>query len=444
MRSSLILSLLLFLLLGFASSAEAKSLTASPSQSLQSIIDQANDHDVIQVEAGLYKGDIVINKPLQLIGKPGAIIQGDRDGNVITVNAEQVTLKNLIVTGSGSSSAGIYITKNSSIVENNQIHDVFHGVQIYQGHGSIIRENQISSFDQEGFLGFGIFFNESTQNQVLNNQVKHVQDGIYFSFSGTSVIHGNTITDARYGIHTMDSDELQFTENRSINNMTGAMVMLSAYLDIRNNQFLHNKGPTGAGIFLFDCRNVSVSENEIVDNSRGIYFENNYDSAFFKNTIAGNNTGIEIKQVSKNNAVFQNNFIANVRQIRNLGENSNLFDDTKQGNYWDDYRGIDVNKDGVGELHYRSGDMFYGMMEKKPELQLFFESPAVVMLNSIKKFVPENDKQDIEDQYPLLQPLSLKAVKDESKQAFPITFTAFILILFVSSIRIYYKGLKSS
>jgi len=68
---------------------------------LQHLIDQTQENGVLKLEGKTYEGNIVISSPITIIGTEKTIIKGEGKGNVITVNASNVTLKNLTVTNSG-------------------------------------------------------------------------------------------------------------------------------------------------------------------------------------------------------------------------------------------------------------------------------------------------------------------------------------------------------
>ena len=69
---------------------------------LQEAINNAPEGSVLKLPKGVYKGSIIINKPLSIIGKEdGVIIDGGGIGTVIQITSSYVTLKNLTITGSG-------------------------------------------------------------------------------------------------------------------------------------------------------------------------------------------------------------------------------------------------------------------------------------------------------------------------------------------------------
>ena len=75
----------------------------------------------MRLNDGLYEGNIIVDKPLTIIGKGGgAVIRGDRKSSVIKVTAKNVKLINLNIEGSGTSQmeldAGVSCLKGNNLL----------------------------------------------------------------------------------------------------------------------------------------------------------------------------------------------------------------------------------------------------------------------------------------------------------------------------------------
>jgi len=103
---------------------------------LQEAIDKAKPGSRLELPAGIYRGNIVINKPLVIDGKDQkAIIEGDGKGTVVTILSSGVTVKNLTIRHSGAEhervDAGIVLKKvEQCSVENCKIIDCLFGMTI--------------------------------------------------------------------------------------------------------------------------------------------------------------------------------------------------------------------------------------------------------------------------------------------------------------------------
>ena len=77
---------------------------------------------------------------------------------------------------------------------------------------------------------------------------------------------------------------------------------------------------------------------------------NSYNNIISECNVYGNSIGLKIWQSSNNNTVYLNNFFKNDEDA--IDESTNNWDNGIQGNYWDDYTGIDINRDGIGDTPY--------------------------------------------------------------------------------------------
>lgn len=97
----------------------------------------------------------------------------------------------------------------------------------------------------------------------------------------------------------------------------------------------------------------TISDNIFSNNTLGIElgaFSNN-------NTITGNqignsySVGVFINTLSQYNEIYENCFITNNWHADDNGLN-NTWDNGARGNYWDNYTGLDVDNDGIGDIPY--------------------------------------------------------------------------------------------
>jgi nitrous oxidase accessory protein len=140
---------------------------------LQEAIDSAPSGSIIKLPAGVYKGSIVIDKPLTIIGKEsGVVIDGEGKGTVIKIKSSFVTLKNLKIVGSGDRheniDAAVTITEAKQCeVSYCIIEDCLFGIDMQMTRNSIISNNTITSKDFElGLKGDGLRLWYSNDNII--------------------------------------------------------------------------------------------------------------------------------------------------------------------------------------------------------------------------------------------------------------------------------------
>lgn len=386
---------------------EAREITVNTTDNFQQILDRAQDNDKIMLEPGIYEGNFTINTKVQLIGKKGATLQGSGQGDVLTVNADEVTIENLQIEKGGSQNAGIYLKSNRNMIKNNKIYDVFHGIVVRDGYGNVITENVITSFKHASNKGYAIYLIEAPNSRVTNNFTYDTNDGIYISYSNLCEIAYNNIIKARYGIHTMDSKDVVIAENYISQSRNGLMIMQSYNLQIKKNFLYENTTITGVGIFLFDTFNSSIQANVMKKNNKGIFLENAIENLIEFNQIESNEKGIEIGKNSDGNQINLNNFIRNNQQVISNEENENEFSWDGYGNYWDNQQSVNISQTETIDYAYKSGDVFYHLTMNEAYLQIFTGSPAVRLWNMVEQFVPVVSNKFVVDEHPLAKPATI-------------------------------------
>ena len=90
---------------------------------LQERILEAQPGAIIDVPAGVHDGLLVIDRAVTLNGEPGAVLQGAGDGDVVRIEAEDVTIRGFVIRGTGISldreNAGITVLAPRATIENN-------------------------------------------------------------------------------------------------------------------------------------------------------------------------------------------------------------------------------------------------------------------------------------------------------------------------------------
>ncbi|HSG24342.1 MAG TPA: nitrous oxide reductase family maturation protein NosD, partial [Azonexus sp.] len=114
---------------------------------LQPWFDTALPGAIIRLPPGTYQGPAIISKPLTLEGEGKVIIDAGGQGTVLTVKADNVTLRGLTLRGSGDShdkiDGGLMAEGNNLLIENNAIEDVLFGISLHRTNDSVVRNNRI-------------------------------------------------------------------------------------------------------------------------------------------------------------------------------------------------------------------------------------------------------------------------------------------------------------
>ena len=222
---------------------------------------------------------------------------------------------------SGTYNENLDIDKTLTITGKNKENTIINGAVSGNIVEITVNYVNISGFTIQNAVGSEmkcVKMNNAQNCKITNNIIKNSNDGIYLLGSNGNTISGNTIKDNdAYGIFTYYSD----------------------------NNILEN--------------------NQIHYNQYGISIETNSDSnKIFNNDIRGKQgsypqgMGINIGTSTSGNLVYQNYFNDFAQNAKDLGTGNTWYkSSTHEGNYWDDYNGVDQNpKDGIGDTPYNITD----------------------------------------------------------------------------------------
>jgi parallel beta-helix repeat protein len=233
--------------------------------SIQAAINTADDGSVIQVEPGIYKEALVVNKPgIQIIGsRIGVIIQnpGDED-NGITVNdnGDGFVLKNVAIQN---------FEENGIILVRVDNFTISHVTAINNGE-------------------YGIFPVHCSHGTIEFCIVKgHSDTGLYVGQSSDVKMQFNTALENVNGLEIENSSNVSVIRNQSFNNVCGILIDLlpgkdiktSANILVRNNNVFNNNHvnfgepgslesvvPRGLGILILGADNVTMENNIVTGN----------------------------------------------------------------------------------------------------------------------------------------------------------------------------------
>ena len=403
---------LLYLFLGLSTiTILAKEIIVSKTGTITTIhkaIELAEDFDVILIKPGHYtEGNIIINKMVKIIGEDYPIIDGEGDGEVFTVTVDNVTISGLNIANSGISyleeNAGIRLEKvwNCSIT-NNKLLNNFFAIYLAQSANCNISDNFIKGEKKrETNSGNGIHLWYSKNITIENNTISNHRDGIYFEFVRNGTIKNNySKNNLRYGLHFMFSDTCNYEDNTFESNGAGVAVMYTKYVLMKNNKFISNWGSASYGILLKEISDSIIESNEFIENSTAIYMEGCNRITIEHNNLINNGWAIKLMANSMDNYFYENNFIANSFDVStNSLSNFNEF----EGNYWSEYKGYDLNKDGFGDVPFRPVTMFSMMVQDQPTSLILLHSLFINILNVAESIIPAITPEALTDTKPRMR-----------------------------------------
>lgn len=257
---------------------------------IQAAVDaqETKNGNTITIDPGTYFENIVVTKSLSLVG-------ADRNTT--------------IVDGRGQMDAAIRVAADGVKIKDLTVRNATTGILVDQANDTVIIDNNaIENIDQ----GTGY---------------REIEHGIRVRYSGNCTLEGNIVQDnANSGILITNSWNFTADSNFLYNNRLGYGLNAndSSYGVFKNNYMLSsNFDGIGLGSGSANCLIVG-------------------------NTVKNSSfLGIWVDAGSVSNVVYHNNFFFNRTQAPT--GTTVQWDNGIEGNYWIDYRGLDLNNDGIGD-----------------------------------------------------------------------------------------------
>ncbi|HEY1115262.1 MAG TPA: nitrous oxide reductase family maturation protein NosD [Chitinophagaceae bacterium] len=380
--------------------------------SLRKGIELAQPYDTVLVQKGVYReGNIVIGKPLYLIGVDEPTLDGEGKTELLTLTGRNIVVKGFSFLNSGYSAMNDFasvkvIDAENVILENNTVQNAYFAFHIANTTYSIIRNNTIKgNAKSEQTSGNGIHLWKCENMLVEDNHTEGHRDGIYFEFVTHSVIQNNYSTrNIRYGLHFMFSHNNAYMGNTFKDNGAGVAVMYSNKVLMHSNIFDHNWGPSAYGILLKEISDSRIIHNTFYQNTVAILMEGTNRIAVERNTFNANGWAMKVQASCDDNTFFHNNFLANTFD---LGTNGTMLLNRFYSNYWDKYDGYDMNKNGLGDVPYHPVSMYSMVVERNPNSLLVLRSFMVSLLDKAEKAIPSLTPAHLTDELPRMKPIQL-------------------------------------
>jgi nitrous oxidase accessory protein len=429
---------LVSLCLYFCSSASAETNTeAIP---LQPIIDSAGNGETITLAPGTYLGPVRIDKRLAINGNGGAtLLNTSADGQVaVLIRADDVQLENLnIQQNNDEEAAAVRVEADRVTLKGLAIHTAGFGIVLREANGGVITMNKIRWFipkgEAPGTRGNGIDLYNSHGTEIRENEISYLRDGIYLENSRNTVVDQNKLSYLRYGVHCMYINGSRVTNNTGEYNITGAMVMGVTDVVVSGNSFRkQNQNVHSQGILLYDVRTSSVLNNVVEGNRVGIYIQQSSDNVLQNNLVLRNYIGIQFED-AEGNRFQRNGFVANVIEAQATGSKDNELN----GNYWDSFEGLDLTGDGLSDLRYAINPFYQQLVSNNAAYQLFFQSPGMTFLSDM---YTSGKKQWSTDPAPLMQLEASAVTQGQTGGGQGTVMVVGWLLMFLSVITIIYLG----
>lgn len=375
-------------------------------------LERGQPGDTIRVPAGVYhEHGLRVGRGITLLGpeSPGEEAVLDGEGNaILTVVDSGVTVAHLVFRNVATSfvddrAALLLEAATDCRIENNVFRDTFFGLYAARAERCRIGANRFDGpHRSQTQSGNAIHLWNSRHMTVEDNQATGHRDGIYLEFARHAVVDRNESTDnIRYGLHFMFSDSSSYTGNRLRDNGAGVAVMYTRVVVMRDNRFERNWGAASYGLLLKDITDARIEDNLFLSNSVGIVAEGSNRLRVTGNTFQRNGSAIRVLANATDGQFRHNTFLGNTFDVVSNGRATpSLFEE----NYWDGYRGYDLDRNGVGDVPFRPVRLSAVLVAEHAPATILLRSFFLDLLDAAERVLPILTPLTLVDERPLMRP----------------------------------------
>jgi len=161
--------------------------------------------------------------------------------------------------------------------------------------------------------------------------------------------------------------------------------MYSKQVTMLGNGFLDAQGSAAYGLLLKEITDGTLAGNQFAGNSTGLYLEGASRLAITDNDFTDNGWAVRLMADAEDSRFSGNVFRANGFDV---ATNSRTLRSSFEGNWWDEYRGYDLDRDGTGDVPHQPVRLFALVVERHPEALILLRSPVSRVLDAAERVFP--------------------------------------------------------
>ena len=169
---------------------------------------------------------------------------------------------------------------------------------------------------------------------------------------------------------------------------------------MKDNTFSFNWGSAAYGLLLKEIYDAEISDNRFEENTIAVNVEGSTRIKYMRNTFLRNGWAVRIAGGCFSNDFSSNDFMGNSFDV---SYNSKMNDNTFDRNYWSEYSGYDLDRDGIGDVPYRPVKLFSYVVNQTPETIILLRSLFIDLLNFSEKVSPVFTPDDLMDHTPQMR-----------------------------------------
>jgi nitrous oxidase accessory protein len=169
------------------------------------------------------------------------------------------------------------------------------------------------------------------------------------------------------------------------------------------NRFENNWGSAAYGLLLKEIEDSRVEGNVFRGNTTALLADGADHLVATRNVFEQNGWAVKVEGSTDAARFTSNNFIGNTFDVTT---SSNSPSSTFSGNYWDSYRGYDLNRDGIGDVPHAPVRLFAVIVARAPQAIILLRSGLASVLDAVERAMPSLTPELFVDPRPLTQRIS--------------------------------------
>lgn len=400
--------ILLLTLTALAGAQRTIEVRPAQAPSIAQAIELARPGDRVSITRGVYREPtIIVDRSITIAGEPGAILDGANATHILRVEADDVTIRGLVFQNVRVSHvedrAAIRVGEVKRCrIEDNRVTNAFFGIYLAATVGCVVARNElIGQARTEDGSGNGIHLWTARDVDVVDNRVSGHRDGLYFEFVHDSRASGNiSERNLRYGLHFMYSDDCLYQGNTFRRNQAGVAVMYTRRVAMVDNAFEDNWGAAAYGLLLKEIYDSRIEGNRFAHNTTALLADGATRMQARGNVFADNGWAVKLMASTESAEFTGNAFVGNTFDVATNSRGNN---NALRGNYWDEYRGYDLNRDGVGDVPHRPVRLFSLVVERNEPTMIMLRSAIIALLDRAERVFPSLTPATLTDPSPLMR-----------------------------------------
>ena len=360
------------------------------------VADPAGPRDV-WLRDRVYRGDLVVRRTVAIHGTGESVLEGTGAGTVVTIEADDAALDDLVVRHSGrrttTEDAAVKAKASRVHVAHVRVEDSLFGIEFAPCPACTLENSRIigPSDATPELRGDGVKLWEAHDAVVRACVIDHGRDLVVW-YSRRALLEDNVVRHGRYGTHFMYSHDAVVRNSRLENNVVGIFVMYSQRLRAEHNVLAGARGPAGMGIGFKESDGVQVDDNWIVANTSGVYLdrtprEPSQPVSFEHNVFALNDVAVRFLSSEEGITFESNDFHQNV-DLAVVEGGGDALRAKFEHNHFSEYEGYDLDGDGIGDVPFEEKQLSSELTDAHPSLRFFQGTGALGLFDAIARAVP--------------------------------------------------------